>query len=220
MAFSKYRLTITEILLYAGFLWLAWSGQRYVVWYGIISTPILARLIRDLPIKTPTLIAQKNLLNLVLVIILIIPVILVQPWFVERLPLPDTYWKQVLRKTPGGELISINTPVAVSEYLKTHPGGNLFNEMGYGSYLIWSVPEQGVFVDTRVELFPIDQWMDYVHINNATNYNELLQKYGVDRILLDKNLQPELASSLLRDPTWKLEYDDQYAQIWNQVTPP
>jgi hypothetical protein len=66
----------------------------------------------------------------------------------------------------------------------------------------------------------MDQWKDYIHINNGTNYNELLRKYGVDRILLDKKLQPELAASLQQDPLWNLEYDDQYAQIWNKVAAP
>jgi hypothetical protein len=218
LAFSKYRLTITEILLFVGFLWLAWSGQRYVIWYGIISTPILARLIRDLPVRTPSFTPQRNMINLVLAVVLFIPVLFVQPWFVERLPLPDTYWKQVLRGTPAGSLISAGTPVAASEYLKSHPGGRLFNEMGYGSYLIWSVPDQKVFIDPRVELYPYDQWMDYIHINNGANYNELLDKYGVDRILLDKNLQPELATVLQSDPMWNMEYEDPYAQIWNNVS--
>ena len=92
--------------------------------------------------------------------------------------------------------------------------------MGYGSYLIWAVPEQGVFIDPRVELFPYDQWMDYIHVNNATNYNEILMKYGADRILLDKLLQPNLAASLPEDDQWKLEYDDQYAQIWSKTSIP
>ncbi len=98
--------------------------------------------------------------------------------------------------------------------LQSHPGGNLFNEMGYGSYLIWAIPEQRVFVDPRVELYPYDQWMDYIQINNGRNYNEILTKYGADRILLDKKLQPDLAASLAKDQLWKLEYDDQYSQVW------
>jgi hypothetical protein len=220
LAYSKYRLTITEIILFAGFLWLAWSGQRYVLWYGVISMPILARLIKDLPIKTPAFVPQKNWLNLALTILVFIPALAAQPWFVEHLPLPDTYWQQVLRGTSAGPLIGIDTPVAAADYLKSHPGGHLFNEMGYGSYLIWAVSKQGVFIDPRVELFPYDQWMDYIHVNNATNYNEILTKYGVDRILLDKKLQPNLAASLTRDQRWKLEYDDQYAQIWSKNTVP
>ena len=220
LAYSRYRLTPTELILSIGFLWLAWSGQRYVIWYGIVVIPILAREIKDLPIKIPSFIPQTNWLNLALAILLFIPSIIAQPWFVERLPLPDTYWEQVLRSSPAGPLLSVETPVAAAEYLKSHSGGRLFNEMGYGSYLIWAIPEQGVFVDSRVELFPYDQWMDYIHVQNGTNYNEILTKYGVDRILLDKKLQPDLATSLTKDRLWNLEYDDQYSQIWTKASTP
>jgi hypothetical protein len=220
LAYSKYRLTITEIILFIGFLWLAWSGQRYVIWYGVISMPILARLIKDIPIKTLAFVPQKNWFNLVLAILVFIPAIAAQPWFVEHLPLTDTYWQQVLRGSPAGPLIGIDTPVAAADYLKIHPGGYLFNEMGYGSYLIWAVPQQGVFIDPRVELFPYNQWMDYIRVNNASNYNEILAKYGVDRILLDKKLQPNLAAALPKDQQWKLEYDDPYAQIWSKTSTP
>ena len=220
LAYSKYRPSITEMILFVGFVWLAWSGERYVIWYGVISMPILARLIKDLPIKTPAFTAQKNWVNFALAILVFIPVLAAQPWFVERLPLPDTYWQQVLRRTAAGPLIGIKTPLAAADYLKSHPGGHLFNEMGYGSYLIWVVPQQGVFIDARVELFPIEQWTDYIRVNNATNYDEILTKYGVDRILLDKKLQPNLAASLPKDLQWKLEYDDPYAQIWFKTSAP
>lgn len=220
LVYSRYHPTFTEIILFAGFLWLAWSGQRYIIWYGIVVSPILAREIKDLPIKMPSFIPQKNWLNLVLVVLLFIPLIAVQPWFVERLPLPDTYWEQVLRRSPAGPLLRVETPVAAAEYLKSHPGGHLFNEMGYGSYLIWAIPEQGVFVDTRVELYPYEQWLDYIHINRGTKYNEILAKYGVDRILLDKKLQPDLASVLTKDQLWNLEYEDEYAQIWLKASTP
>lgn len=220
LAYSRYRLSFTEIILVSGFLWLAWSGQRYVIWYGVVSMPILARLIKDLPIKTPVFVSQVNWLNLVLAILIFVPALAAQPWFVERLPLPDTYWQQVLRGSPAGPLIDIHTPVAAADYLKTHPGGKLFNEMGYGSYLIWAIPEQGVFIDSRVELYPYNQWMDYIHIDNANNYNEILTKYGVDRILLDKKLQPDLAAALPEDQEWKMDFEDPYAQIWSKISVP
>jgi len=213
-AYTKYRPTFSEIILVVGLLWLAWSGQRYVIWYGTVTMPILAKLIKDLPIKMPTFIPQKNWLNFGLAILIFVPVLAVQPWFVEQIPLPNTYWQQVLRGSAVGPLLDINTPIAAAYYLKSNPGGHLFNEMGYGSYLIWALPHQQVFIDPRVELYPYDQWMDYIHINNGTNYDQLLAKYGVTRILLDKNLQPNLASALASDPSWTLEYYDQYSQIW------
>jgi hypothetical protein len=220
LAYSKYRLSATEIILLIGFLWLAWSGQRYIIWYGMSTMPILARLIKDLPIKMPVFIPQKNWINLAIAVIVFIPTLAVQPWFVERMPLPETYWEQVLKGSPVGALLMPSTPVAAVQYLKSHPGGHLFNEMGYGSYLIWAMPEQGVFIDTRVELFPYDQWMDYIRINHGTNYEIILEKYGVDRIILDKKLQPDLAMTLPEDKQWILEYDDMYSQIWSRISNP
>ncbi len=220
LALSKYRLTVTEIILMLGFIWMAWSGQRFVIWYGMVATPILARLIKDLPIKQFTFVPQRNWLNLALAVVFFIPVLAVQPWFVEHMPLPQTYWQQVIRGSPAGPLLGTETPVAAAEYLKAHPGGHLFNEMGYGSYLIWAVPNQGDFVDPRVELFPYDQWMDYIEVDNGRDYNQILSRYGVDRILSDKKLEPELSSALAKDPLWKLEYEDEYSQIWTKLPVP
>jgi len=219
-AYSSLKLKITDLLLVIGFLWLAWNGQRSVIWYGLVVVPVLARLISALPIRTPTFVPQKNWINLVLAIALFIPVILVQPWFVENIPLPSPYWQQVLRHSPAGPLLTVNTPVSAGEYLRGHPGGHLFNELGYGSYLIWAVPDQGVFIDPRIELYTYEQWQDYIDINNGFRYDQLLAKYGVDRILLDKKLQPRLAASLSTDQIWALEYQDEYAQLWSRASNP
>ena len=47
-----------------------------------------------------------------------LPALAVQPWFVERVPLPETYWQQVLRGSSAGPLLSIKTPVAATAYLQ------------------------------------------------------------------------------------------------------
>jgi hypothetical protein len=217
--FTKNRLTITEVLLVGCFLWLAWSGQRYVVWYGLACTPIITKAIRGLPIPFPKLVPQKNILNLIIAIILFLPVLFVQPWFVEKFPLPERYWKLVLRHTSAGPLVGVETPVEAADYLRENLGGKLFNEMGYGSYLIWALPEQKVFIDPRVELYPFEQWEDYVHITTGTRYNELLSNYGVDRLLIDTELQPELVQVLEKDPSWSLEFKNNRTQVWEKNKP-
>ncbi len=217
LAYSHYRPTLSELLLIFAFLWLAWTGLRYVIWFGLVSMPILARVIAEMFKDKPWLAPPpKNMLNLVLVIILWIPVVAFQPWLITHLPLPTGYYKLVLRDNPVGPQLSVNTPVAAVDYLKQHPGGKLYNEMGYGSYLIWADPSQGVFLDPRVELYPYQQWLDYIKINNGLHYNELLEKYGADRILLNKELQPDLMASLEKDPLWSREYTDLYAEIWKK----
>ena len=217
LAYSRRRLQPTEALLVVSFLWLAWTGMRYIVWYGMVVMPILMAQLVNLPIPMPRLVPQKNALNTLLAAILLIPLALVQPWFVESFPLPVRYWQLVQIGSPAGPLVDWDNPVAAAEYLRLNPGGRLFNEMGYGSYLIWAIPKQGVFIDPRVELYPYQQWDDYIHIIRASAYNELLNQYGVNRILLHKELQPELAKALVNDSTWIKEYEDQRAQIWYKV---
>ncbi|HQE93105.1 MAG TPA: hypothetical protein PLH19_09770 [Anaerolineae bacterium] len=218
LAYSRYRLTPTEALLVVGFLWLAWNGQRYVVWFGMVVMPVLAHALKELPVKRPAFVPRRNAFNLLLMVLLVLPLVLAQPWFVEQLPLPETYWAQVWRNIPAGPLLSTATPVGATAYLKAHPGGRLFNEMGYGSYLIWAAPEQPVFIDPRVELYPYEQWLDYKHIGQGVRSLELLEKYGVNRVLLDNELQEELRNVLEHAENWHCEYADEHAQMWIEVT--
>lgn len=213
-AFSRYCPTMTDTLLIVGFLWLAWSGQRYVIWYAMAVMPVLADALRGLWAQYNAGPSRRRLLHTALAVLLFAPALLVQPWWVERFPLPDTYRSQVWHGSEVGPLIDTATPLDAAAYLKAHPGGRLFNEMGYGSYLIWAAPEQGVFVDPRVELYPYEQWLDYVRIGDGIRALALLEAYGADRVLLDREMQPELALVLEGDARWSLEYEDTRAQIW------
>jgi hypothetical protein len=216
-AWKKTRPTPSEILSILAFLWLAWTGVRYVVWFGIIAAPVLARTVKDWFPKNPGGgPARRSWLNLALAVLFIIPVILLQPWWIERAPLPEQYWARVWRDVPAGPLLSVHTPLQAVEYLRQHPGGKLFNEMGYGSYLIWALPEQGVFVDPRVELYPYGLWLDYLKISNGIRYNALLDHYGADRLLLDAEAQAGLIDLLQEDPLWVREFDSPITQVWRK----
>lgn len=216
LIYSRFRPNPTDMLLIAGFLWLAWSGQRYILWFGWVTMPILAQAIGALPLPRPRFTPQRNWINALLALAVFVPVVMVQPWFVEQMPLPKTYWEFVLRGKPQGPLLTAGTPVDAVEYLRAHPGGKLFHEMGYGSYLIWALPEQGVFIDPRVELYPFEQWEDYIDIIRGYRYNELLAKYGADRLLLDRETQKDLIPLLEKDPLWQQEYEDSTTQIWKR----
>ena len=41
-AYGRRAPKVSDLLLLLGFLWLAWSGQRHLVWFALVSVPILA----------------------------------------------------------------------------------------------------------------------------------------------------------------------------------
>ena len=216
-AYGRRAPKASDLLLLLGFLWLAWSGQRHLVWFALVSVPILAEGVAGLEARLLASVPYRHWLNAALACLLSVPVAAVQPWWVEALPLREAYWAQVYRGVEVGPLVRTQTPLGAVAYLRQNPGGRLFNEMGFGSYLVWALPEQGVFDDPRVELYPYEQWLDYIRISGGVRYNELLAAYGADRILLDLEGQAGLAGALKTDPLWTLEYEDATSQIWTRV---
>jgi hypothetical protein len=124
----------------------------------------------------------------------------------------------LLSSTDPAPFLAVETPVAAVEYLKADPEPHMFHEMGYGSYFIWAIPEQGVFVDPRIELYDYEQWLDYLRISRGVRYNKLLMEYGVERIVLDVELQEELKISLEDDTGWRRVYADERTQIWDRIS--
>lgn len=218
-ALTRRRPTITDLLLTCAFLWLAWTGQRYVVWYGMLAMPVLAGHLAALGPPRPRALSRPRmqLPSTLIALALLGLLVAVQPPFKARLDLPQPY-QALFADLPGAPgMFSADTPVAAAEYLRAHPiDGRLFNEMGYGSYLDWALyPATQVFVDPRVELYPLAIWQDYLAIRDARDYNALLiDKYDVRRVLLDRIQQPRLAAALAADSRWAREYADARAEIY------
>ncbi len=217
-ALSRRQPPPTQTLLLVAFLWMAWGSQRSVLWFAFVTAPILAeQLAVRIPARWSRAASPRNTFNLLLALLIWIPVVLVQPWWVEAFPLlPYGYWEQVWRGEEIGPLLDRHTPLKATAYLEAHPTDHLFNEMGYGSYLIWALPEQSVFIDPRIELFPYELWQDYAEISHGIRYNQHLDDYGVETLLIDRELQRNLSLSLAEDPAWKLIYSDEMAEIWQR----
>jgi hypothetical protein len=89
--------------------------------------------------------------------------------------------------------------------------------MGYGSYFDWSLyPEQQVFIDPRVELYPLSLWQDYVAITKGYRAEELLGEYDITCVVLDRVLQPQLAEVLVDLPGWERTYGDERSEVWRR----
>lgn len=219
LATSRRRPPLAELLALCGLIWLAWTMQRSVTWFGLLAGPLLVSYLprggqRDAPAMAQP---QSPVLNGLLLTIIVAPLVMVQPWLVTRLPLPEAVRSRVHETTAAGPLLAADTPIGATDYLRRHPGGRLFNELGYGSYLAWALPDQPVFFLPHVESFPPSLVQDYIAISNGRRAPELLASYGADRVLLSLAEQRGLSEALAATPAWTREYADQQSEIWRRI---
>jgi len=101
---------------------------------------------------------------------------------------------------PQTSLVSPYFPQAASDWMDESGGENirLFSMPEWGGYLIWRhYPEARVFIDGRVELFPVDFWNDYIRISSASpEWLDLLQSYKVSYLVLSKENHKELIQAV------------------------
>ncbi len=200
LIYARRRPDLTDMLLFGAFLWLALGASRNVVWFGFVATPLL---IAQAATLIPAERARRGgagspALNATLIGMLALLLAIALPWV-----------KPALLPPAVGSLLSQDTPVAAVDFLRAQPDRprHLFHSEAAGSYLIWAAPEQPVFVDTRIELYPYEQWRDYINLGQANNAAELLRKYDIDGLLLSVERQQPLIGAARRDG-WVERYAD------------
>jgi hypothetical protein len=217
---ARRRPTLTDIVLVCGFGWMAISGQRYVLWFALIAMPILAQSLAAA--RSPLTAAPRQavfpLANVISAVALLLFLLSLQPWTKHLYPWPEPY-RNLFVDFPGApQIFSANTPYAATEHLLAQPcEGRLFNEMGQGSYLAWALyPAGQSFIDTRVELFPLAQWHDYIALNQGRELDLLDEKYQISCVMLDSVIQPNLAQAMQERAGWQLSFEDGQSQVWRR----
>ena len=77
-----------------------------------------------------------------------------------------------------------------------------------GEVALVAAPDQPVFIDPRIELYPMAQWHDYINLSNGENVDALLAKYRIDGLLLNNEQQEALLEHVRADPGWDVRYKD------------
>ncbi|MGH9496875.1 MAG: hypothetical protein ACRD3B_17900, partial [Candidatus Sulfotelmatobacter sp.] len=108
------------------------------------------------------------------------------------------------------EKVAENFPSRAVEYIKQHPTpGPMFNNYGFGGYLIWSLgPEHKVFIDGRSEVYEkAGVLADYYYIMQIRpGALTLLRNYGIQSCLIER--ETPLATVLASLPDWHKVYSD------------
>jgi hypothetical protein len=199
---SRRRSDATEILTFAVFLAMALGAERHVAWFALVTTPMFVGAAAEIPwirsscarVETPAA------LNRSLIASFGVLVLAASPWLKPQLP-----WPSGVRS-----LLSADTPVAALAALQRDPDppSRLFHSEAFGSYLMWAAPERQVFVDTRVELYPLEHWQRYGETSQGRGARETFELHSVDGLLLDTRRQAGLVGWALRSPDWSLRYRD------------
>jgi hypothetical protein len=90
----------------------------------------------------------------------------------------------------------------------------MFNEYGFGGYLVWSVPTHKVFIDGRGDVFEqAGVFSDYMSVTNLKPETlAILQSYNIQSCLIQAGAP--LATLLAGRPDWKRVYHDKLSAIF------
>lgn len=90
--------------------------------------------------------------------------------------------------------------------------GRIFNEFGWGGYLLYAWPEQRVFIDGQTDFYGEDLARAYVQVTELRpGWREVLRAWDVSLALLPSG--SPLAQELAREPGWQVWYRDGTATI-------
>ncbi len=215
LALSPRRPSFYQLATFVAFAALGLWTTRGVVWFGLVMAPVLAdhlSAIRGgIPINQQLLIPnqKERFVNSGILCLLISLALISLPWFRGLIPMRADY------RSP----ITQDTPVAAASFLvEQQPDGRIFNDMAFGSYLIWAAqPDYKVFADPRIELFPQDIWDDYQVISRAApGWEQKLVDYEIRTLFLNPSVQGQLVQRVAGSDQWRLIYQDETAQIYQR----
>lgn len=201
---SPRKLERLEWAWFLGFGFMAFWGVRYVIWFVFILTVLTACLLADWEkrfISDPK--PGSPVLNLFLSLAFVLVPFLLLPG------VRNTWW----RAAPP---VTINTPIAATDWLAVHPDlpGPLWSEIGFSSYLEFTLPERPTWIDTRFEVFPVAQWQQYRDITLASyNWESQLDATGA-KLAMVSGQYLDLLNALSGSSSWCELYRDDVASIY------
>ncbi len=98
---------------------------------------------------------------------------------------------------------------------QAHTGQRLFNDYGYGGFLLWWLPGTKIFIDGRMPAWRSGEraiLRDYMKVTAEDPDLSVLAKYSVDWALVRKGTP--LEEGLARQGAWIRVYDDQKAAVY------
>ena len=216
LKYSKRKITFTEALLLLSFLFAGFKAVRMILWWGIVSAPILATHFCSIEVVQKKISRQKNgvspeseclPLNILFLIFIVLVFVSLLPWLRPYHPI----------KSMRVFLKSQIEPEAITYYIKKQDlKGNMFNNIHWGSYIVWKLwPEHKIFADNRLHIIPEKIWKDYTDVHfGLANWPNILDRYKISFVVLSKEDNKRTIEFIRAHPAWKKVYEDKMGAIF------
>jgi hypothetical protein len=219
---ARPRLRTTDVLLIGVWGYLALQTVRNVPIFAIIVTPILAehwqavmesagsgRMMewyRKLSTNVTRIDRSTDGRVMMVVVLIVLLGVLAKPMLFNGKPIVVT------------EILPGHFPVAATQFVAANPraiSGEMFNDYGWGGYLMLAMPEHRVFVDGRNDFYGPELIQEFDTVNRANpGWEDVLQKYKVGWTILPRAHPLNELLALRKD--WSLSYTDDVAAIYSR----
>lgn len=214
LALSSRRVRPGSLLLLAATGYMALRSGRNVPFFALVATPLLAEhawawltrqswggwLLQPERREAGERVALKVLLNLVLFVGVPLAVCVVRVQHVSARQTEDE---------------AENFPVAAVEFIREHrPPQPIYNEYGWGGYMIWNLyPDYRVYIDGRADVYGDAYLEEFLKTHDGTmNWRTPLEREGVRTVVV--NPEAPLASLLRQEGGWRNVFEDKQAVIF------
>lgn len=214
MVLSRRRVRPSAVLLLAATGYAALRSGRNVPFFALVAAPLLAEhawkwLTRDgrggwLTKPERTEAGAQAILKVVLNVVLLV---------VAPLALCCLRVRQVSARESADE--AKNFPLAAVEFIReTRPPQPVYNEYGWGGYMIWKLyPDYRVYIDGRADVYGDAYMEEFLKTHDAAaNWRAPLEHEGVRTVVL--NPEAPLASLLRQEGGWRKVFEDGQAVIF------
>ena len=214
LALSRKRIRLSQLLLLAATGWAALRSGRNVPFFVLIAMPLLAEHAWDrltsqrwgqwLSAPEKREVGADATLKIALNVLLLVAA-----------PLTLAVWRVQHSVTNQPAVEARAFPAAAVEFMRAQrPPGPIYNEYGWGGYLIWKrYPDYRVYIDGRADVYG-DAFIEEFLATYAgeTNWQESLNKHGVRTVLIKPDAA--LASLLRQERGWQKVFEDSQTVIF------
>ena len=118
-------------------------------------------------------------------------------------------------------LVSKETPLATVAFLdsmETLPRGIAFIPAEWAGYVMNRGPKSlEPMANLHVHVIPEQVWNDYIRlINGPTDWNGLMDEYGINLAVVDKDRQPGLLKRMRESTDWTANYEDHQGVVFTR----